>query len=195
MTGETAKGTTSARDGPTDEEADNLKRSQHTGKATMEGEEGSSDKDAVGNKNNASYRDSVLGGRRTSFMDRSADTSYMVDGEISDDDLIEECTDGTWFGMGKMRKEKIEAKLPWSNSLIIKLVGRSIGYHYLWRRIQAMGRTLGEPLLIDLGFDFFIVKLARCEEYERALFEGPWMIDDHYLHVLRWRTNSVLRRR
>src|SRR3954467_8924873 len=78
---------------------------------------------------------------------------------------------------------------PWLNSLIVKLVGKPIGYHYLFRRIQAMWRTQDDPLLIDLGNDFFIVKLINREEYERALSEGPWMIGDHYLHVQRRRPN------
>lgn len=46
-----------------------------------------------------------------------------------------------------------------------------------------MSRTQGGPLLIDLGFDFFIVKLGTKEEYYRDLLEGPWMIGDNYLHV------------
>lgn len=53
---------------------------------------------------------------------------------VSDDDEIGEGTDGFWFSMGMTRKVKIEARRPWWNGLIIKLVGRPIGYHYLWRR-------------------------------------------------------------
>lgn len=79
--------------------------------------------------------------------------------------------------------EKIEARRPWSNSLIIKLVGRMIGYQYLWRRIQAMWKTQGEPILIDLSNNYFIVKLNKREEYERALLDEPWMISENYLHV------------
>lgn len=56
-------------------------------------------------------------------------------GEMSDDGLIKENTDGSWFEMRITRKERIEARRPWRNNLTVKLVGRSIGYHYLWRRI------------------------------------------------------------
>lgn len=52
-----------------------------------------------------------------------------------------------------------------------------------------MWRTSVEPLLIDLGNDFYIVKLFGREEYERAMMEGRWMIGDNYLHVQRWRPN------
>lgn len=54
-----------------------------------------------------------------------------------------------------------------------------------------MWHTQDDPMLIDLGNDFFIVKLLNREEYERALSDGPWMIGDHYLHVQRWRHNFL----
>lgn len=54
-----------------------------------------------------------------------------------------------------------------------------------------MWRTQGDPLLIDLGNGFFIVKLAYMEEYVRAMSEGPWLIRDNYLHVQHWRHNFV----
>lgn len=133
-----------------------------------------------------SYRDSVFGSRARVVMDEDGS---MEDGDISDDDQIEESNEGTWFGIGMTREEKIEARRPWRNALIIKLVGRSIGYHHHWRHQQTMWRTQGEPLLIDLGYEFFIVKLSRREEYERALSEGPRMIGDNYLHVQRWHPN------
>lgn len=85
--------------------------------------------------------------------------------------------------------EEQEARRPWRNSLIIKLVGRSIGYRYIWRRIQAIWRTQAEPMLIDLCNDYFTVKLHKKEEHERALLNGPWMIGEHYLHVHRWKSN------
>lgn len=60
------------------------------------------------------------------------------EGDLSDDDVVEEGDFQTWFGIGMMKEEKREARWPWRNSLIIKLVGRSIGYQFLLRRIQAM---------------------------------------------------------
>lgn len=115
-----------------------------------------------------------------------------LDSEISDDDdddVVEEGDDETCSRIGMTREEKAEACRQWLSSLIIKLVGRSIDYHYLWRRLQAMWRTQAEPLLIDLGNDFFIVKLLNIEEYEQALSNGHWLIGDNYLHVQRWRSN------
>lgn len=55
-----------------------------------------------------------------------------------------------------------------------------------------MWLTQDDPLLIDLGNDFFIVKLINIEEYECALSEGPWMIGEYYLHVQSWRHNFMV---
>lgn len=113
------------------------------------------------------------------------------EGAVSDDDIIEECKGATCLSLGMTKAKKIEARRTWWNSLIIKLIGRSIWYHFPWRRIQTMWRTQSEPLLIDLGNDFFIVKLGSRSEYEWVLSEGTWMIGGHYLHVQRWRPNFV----
>lgn len=104
-----------------------------------------------------------------------------------ENDIIEEGDKVSWFGIGMTKEEKIAARKPWRSSLIIKLVGRTIGYQYLLKRIQAMWKTQSEPTLIDLTNNFYIVKLEHREEYERALLDGPWMIADHYLHVQKWK--------
>lgn len=36
------------------------------------------------------------------------DATDLDDGEVSDDDLIKKSTDGSWFGMGMIKEEKIE---------------------------------------------------------------------------------------
>ncbi|XP_057745645.1 uncharacterized protein LOC130963559 [Arachis stenosperma] len=39
----------------------------------------------------------------------------------------------------------------------------------------------------DLEENFFLIRFHAQEDYAYALFEGPWMIADHYLLVQRWR--------
>lgn len=50
-----------------------------------------------------------------------------------------------------------------------------------------MWRTQTELLLIDLGNEFYVVKLFGQEEYERAIREGPLMSGENYLYVQRWK--------
>lgn len=176
---------------PMEEEADAFRRSKRWNKEGT-GEDmdrGKKDEEQCGKgSERVSYRDSVIGKGRS---DHVYGSGLEEEEEVSYDDEIEEGTNGSWFSMGMTHKEKIEARRPWWNSLIIKLVGRPIGYHYLWQRLQSMWRTQSEPLLIDLGNAYFIVKLGGRADYERALTEGPWLIGDNCLHVQRWKPTFV----
>lgn len=139
----------------TEEEADVLRRSRWRGMKVV----GINKDEEPGTEHRfASYKDSVMKDLRPtwSFFDGSQN-----DGEVSDDDVLEEEDDETCFSIGMTKEQKIMARRPWLNCLIVKLVGRSIGYHYLLRRVQTMWRTQDDPLLIDLGFDFYVVKLGR----------------------------------
>lgn len=70
----------------------------------------------------------MAGRKDRSFFDKMKE---MDDGSISDDDLVEEGDRKTWFARGMSCDEKIEACQPWCNSVIVKVVGRPVGYHYL----------------------------------------------------------------
>lgn len=136
----------------------------------------------------ASYRDMVVGKKSQTMFDKMEE---LDDGMVSNYDLVEEGDGKTWFGMCMPREEKIKARRPWCNSVVIRMVGRSVGYHYIWRQIQSMWRTQVEPLLIDLGNNYFIVKLTSREECIRASCDGLWMVGGNYLHIQRWRPNFI----
>ncbi|KAI9109079.1 hypothetical protein K1719_019702 [Acacia pycnantha] len=47
-----------------------------------------------------------------------------------------------------------------------------------------------DPLkIIPLNNGYYIVSFSNKEDKEYAFQEGPWMIEDHYLIVQRWRPN------
>lgn len=59
-----------------------------------------------GKEKRRSYRDTVLdSGRRKMLMGEDVD-----DGEVSDDDIIEESMDKTWLGIGMTKEEKIKCR-------------------------------------------------------------------------------------
>lgn len=64
--------------------------------------------------------------------------SPSEDDEVSDDDLMEREEGGPWFNMGMTMEGKRESRRLWRISVIIKLIRRRIGYHYLSKCIQAM---------------------------------------------------------
>ncbi|KAJ4823758.1 hypothetical protein Tsubulata_038975 [Turnera subulata] len=65
---------------------------------------------------------------------------------------------------------------PWERVVIVKLLGRSIGYKALGAKLMAMRKPVGPIYIIDLEFNFYVVKFSNEEDMHRALLEGPWSI-------------------
>lgn len=128
-----------------------------------------------------SYRDTMMG----VCINTQIEGEYASDGEISDDDILEE-DEGSWFSMGMFKEEKLEARKSWWMSVIIKLVGRSIGRQFLLRKLQAIWHIQNPFTLMNLSNDIFIIKFSWKQNLDTALFNGPWIIGDHYLHVQWW---------
>ncbi|GLT99956.1 hypothetical protein SLE2022_173590 [Rubroshorea leprosula] len=77
----------------------------------------------------------------------------------------------------------------WQNTVIIKLLGKTINYKLLCARLEALWRTESEFDLIDLGLGFYTVKFASLDDRNRILTGGPWKIFGHYLAVQLWQPN------
>lgn len=144
------KGATGATREAAAEEEDLLQRST---KRSNESHEGTPPLVRVANAASAylreperSYRDTVMGD--TSHHQRAQEEEVDDEGNTSDDGVIEEGDKVSWFRMGMTKEEKIEARRPWRSSLIIKLIGRTIVYQYIWKRIQGMWKMQAEPVLI-----------------------------------------------
>lgn len=60
---------------------------------------------------------------------------FDTEKDTSDDDDDYDDVEGPWISMGMTKEGKHEARKPWRLSLIIKLVGRSIGYQFPLRRL------------------------------------------------------------
>ncbi|KAI9128538.1 hypothetical protein K1719_000021 [Acacia pycnantha] len=78
---------------------------------------------------------------------------------------------------------------PWMNSLVIKLLGLSVPKHVLIDRVRRMWKPRQPLKVVPLSNDYYIVSFSSMEDRDYALYEGPWMIDDHYILVQRWRPN------
>ncbi|CAN1841320.1 Putative ribonuclease H protein At1g65750 [Linum perenne] len=75
---------------------------------------------------------------------------------------------------------------PWSNSVVVRLIGKSIGYSYMCNRLNAMWKPQGSMQVIDVDLDCYLVRFGEERDYFRALTGGPWLIFDHYLVVQQW---------
>ncbi|KAL4342644.1 hypothetical protein GQ457_08G027180 [Hibiscus cannabinus] len=80
--------------------------------------------------------------------------------------------------------DAINAKL--STSIIIRLLGKSIGYRALLNRLRAMWNPRGDMFVVDLDNDYYLARFAVEEDYLRVLAEGLWVIYGSYLTVQRW---------
>ncbi|KAL4304140.1 hypothetical protein GQ457_10G010950 [Hibiscus cannabinus] len=73
-----------------------------------------------------------------------------------------------------------------SQAIIVRLLGRNIGYQVLLNRLHALWHPRGEFQLIDLDSNYFLVRFEDPRDYELALTEGPWTLFGCYLTVQPW---------
>ncbi|XLR24568.1 hypothetical protein S83_052468 [Arachis hypogaea] len=86
--------------------------------------------------------------------------------------------------MNKAERKRLEK--PWKNALIIKLLGRKVAYEVLKRRLDTIWAKSGGMDLIDLGNNFYVVRLFNDEDYWHVLEGDPWLLFYHYLTIRRW---------
>ena len=68
------------------------------------------------------------------------------------------------FSFDKVILEKISS--PWKNALVVKLLGKDLGFLVMRDRLKKMWNPFGGFDIIDLGFGFFLIKFD--EEEDRA---------------------------
>ena len=75
---------------------------------------------------------------------------------------------------------------PWSKSIIVKLVGKTVGLSYMQSKLAQLWRPEGRMDCIDLSYGFFLVRFYSKEDLERVIKRGPWFIEDHFLSLRPW---------
>ena len=58
-------------------------------------------------------------------------------------------------------------------SVVVKLLGRTIGYKVLFNRLTALWKPSGEILITDLDNGYFLVNLDNYEDRVNALTKRP----------------------
>lgn len=129
-----------------------------------------------------SYRSILMG------LDESTQKDQKEEDLASDD----EKDDGDREGNGDCpfieltKKDKVRLRSSWRKTLIVKVMGRRVGYAYLLRRLNMIWHPKSRMELITLDNDYFAVKFASEIDYEHAKYGGPWLVLDHYLIVKEW---------
>lgn len=104
--------------------------------------------------------------------------------EDSDEEMDELCEGLVVVKLTRETKSRI--RRPWSNALIIKLYGRTVGFNFLQSKLNIMWKPLGRLDCIDLGKDFYTVRFSVKEDMDAVLKNGPWFIGGHFLTIRPW---------
>ncbi|KAF7833342.1 non-LTR retroelement reverse transcriptase-like [Senna tora] len=133
---------------------------------------------------------------RGTTVDKQSEKSLSSDEEEQEDDL-----DST-TGVSDKEEEfnscpKLECstdeleewRRPWKLTLLVKLMGKSLGVTFMKGRIEKMWSKAGRVQIIDLENGYYAVTFTNKEDYTHAYQEGLWLIADHYLIVQKWQPN------
>uniref|UniRef100_A0A5K1DET1 CCHC-type domain-containing protein n=1 Tax=Nymphaea colorata TaxID=210225 RepID=A0A5K1DET1_9MAGN len=135
------------------------------------------------------YKDRRTGAtpNRPTWMDWQFESSddFLIDEIVSDTEKTLEQDNCVCFSA----EEKRVMRQPWRNALIIKLLGKVLGYKALSSRIKKLWVLQGNYRIVDLGMDYFLIKFEKMEDYKHVLDGGPWVVCGHYLTVRQWTSN------
>ncbi|CAN1142454.1 hypothetical protein LINPERHAP2_LOCUS13095 [Linum perenne] len=85
--------------------------------------------------------------------------------------------------------EARRVRTKWSHSLILRTLGKSFPYEFMVRKLNQLWARKGKIWIWDIGFGHYVAKFMSVEDYDRAMFEGPWLVGDHYVVSEEWRPN------
>ena len=136
----------------------------------------------------ASFRDKLVGTIPGAFAKAFDLTDQMDEDVYSDNDDPET--------LGALRKGMVAVKLTketknrirksWSKTVIVKLVGRTVGLGYMQSKLVQLWRPTGRMDCVDLTHGFFLVRFYAKEDLDAVLEKGPWFIGDFFLSSRPW---------
>ena len=85
--------------------------------------------------------------------------------------------------------ERKSIRSRWNHALIVKVFGRTVGFHYLHSKVVSLWKPTRRLDCVDLGRDFFLMRFGLVEDYENVIKGGPWFICEHFLTVRAWEPN------
>ncbi|PPS13324.1 hypothetical protein GOBAR_AA07320 [Gossypium barbadense] len=71
-------------------------------------------------------------------------------------------------------------------TIVVKLLGRNIGYSILHSKIYSIWKPSSQFKLIDIENGYFLAKFQNKLDCEKILFESPYFIFGEYLTVQPW---------
>lgn len=81
--------------------------------------------------------------------------------------------------------------LPWKHAIIVKLLGKTLGFLAMRDRLKALWKLTGDMDVLDIGHGFFMIKFDLEAVREKVISGGPWMIYDHCVAIRPWTTDFI----
>lgn len=78
---------------------------------------------------------------------------------------------------------KLRIRSRQSNGLIVKLFGRSVGYHFFQTKILSLQKLVGRMDCVDLDKGYFRIRFVEKDDFEKLLKGGPWFVGGHFLSI------------
>lgn len=137
-----------------------------------------------------SYKDRLMGvngGDQEEY--EKEDEKYWDEEDFSEDEDEEEQRrrNALCLRVEVNRERRIKLCRKWRRTLIIKVLGKVMGYKFLYDKIQKLWNPKGAMEMIDIPNNFYVVRFSDDKDLNYALEEGPWMVAGHYLICQRWK--------
>ncbi|MBA0808955.1 hypothetical protein Gohar_024652, partial [Gossypium harknessii] len=134
-----------------------------------------------------SWKDMLLGGEASPSV---SDRNGSSEGRENDFELLEgDVSTAMVDGMPTIAfSERIKIILfkEMDLTIVLKLLGRNIGYNSLHNRILSLWKPAKSFHLMDTVNGYFLVKFQNIGDYNKVLTQGPWIIYGQYLTVQPW---------
>lgn len=72
---------------------------------------------------------------------------------------------------------------PWTDSIVVKLMGKSVDFFTLKRRLESLWPAMQGAQMVDLQNNYYAIKFRDKKAAQDVLAGGPWRVLGHYLHV------------
>ncbi|KAK9033944.1 hypothetical protein V6N11_050124 [Hibiscus sabdariffa] len=131
-----------------------------------------------------SYKDSLLHGTVASPQ-KDDDIFDDEDIELIEGNITRFVVNGLISVDSSERVQKLTQK-SFNQMVVIKLLGRCIGYTSLRNKLQELWKPMQAVKLLDIGNEYYLASFKENSDFMHLITEGPWMIFRHYLTVEPW---------
>ncbi|KAK9166137.1 hypothetical protein Scep_001328 [Stephania cephalantha] len=113
------------------------------------------------------------------------DSSVQSDIDICNDDYVRGVEDEVvHLRFSKKVQNKMNERM--KNTLVIRVLGRSIGYKTLFNRMHILWNPKKHMKVMDVDNCYYMVRFASHDDYTKVLLQGQWKVLGHYLTVQLW---------